>query len=363
MKFGLLLFTITVISIIILMPSHDAYSRPGLTASLGAGYSDNLYADSSGLGNSYLYNGIKLSSTHFTRIRIHFFYELTYYEYDTNNLINNFAHSPGVSIYRTIRGSRFKWSCTARGYIKKYTDDLSTFDNNRIRFDLEASYFLMRGLQVQGGYQGELSSYADYDVLENSRHRFEIDISRTFPSRTTLNISAAHTLRHFEDGNTSYNWTDIGFKIAQSLNIRTGISLSYLERFSSDGSRPLSTFYIISGVSAYWDSWEGRKALLSLKRILPSAVLSKTELSWWNRKFNYDDQLSQELPWLEGKSSRFDYGFAIYSHLRRQFNLRPGFGKHVAISLIGGFIKNLSDDDYYDFNNYYIECEFEYSIL
>ena len=295
MKFEHPLFAVTIIFFISLISAHDACSRPGLTASLGTGYSDNLYADSLGLGNSYLYNEVRLSSTHFSKIRFRLFYELTYYEYDTNNLINNFTHSPGVSVYRTIRGSRFKWSVTARGYLKKYTDDLSTFDNDRIRFDLDASYFLMRGLQARGGYQGELSSYADYDVLKNSRHQFEIDLSRTFPSRTTLNLIAAHTLRHFEDGNTTYDWTDMGFKIAQSINVRTGISLSYLERMSSGGSRPLSTYYIISGVSAYWDSWEGRQAILSLKRILPSAILTRTEILWWNRKFNYDDQLIQEL--------------------------------------------------------------------
>jgi hypothetical protein len=361
MKIGHLTLSIVVIFIIILTPGHDALSRPGLTASLGAGYSNNLYADSFGLGNSYLYNGIRLSSTHFNRIRVRLFYELTYYEYDTNNLINNLTHSPGISIYRTVRGSRFKWSFTTRGYIKKYTDDLSTFDNNRIRFDLDASYFIMRGLQVQGGYQGELSSYADYEVLENARHLFEIDIARTFPSKTTLNIGVAHTLRHFTDGNTTYNWTDIGIKAAQSLNIRTGLGISYLERFSSDGSRPLSTFYIISGVSAYWDSWEGRQVRLSLKRILPWTVLSRMEFLWWDRKFNYDQQITDELPWLQGKSSRNDNGFTVDANLRRQFNLRRGYGKNVAIIFSGGYSENSSDDDYYSFNNYYIELSIDYT--
>jgi hypothetical protein len=343
------------------MPGQTAFSRPGLIASLGAGYSDNLYADSFGLGNSYLYNAIKLSSAHFHKTRVRFFYELTYYEYDTNNLINNFMHSPGLAIYRNLSGSRLKWSFSTRGYIKKYTDELSTFDNNKIRFDLDASYYLRPGLRVKGGYQGELSSYNDYDVLENARHRFYIEPAKTFPSRTTLNLSLAHTFRSFEEGNTTYNWTDIGLKIAQSMDIRTGLSLSYLERLSSGGSRPLSTFYIISGVSAYWDSWEGRQVNLSLKRILPSGILSRTELLLWNRKFNYDQQISQELPWLEGKSSRNDNGFALYAYLRRQFNLTPGYGKYIAISLSGGYSKNSSDDDYYSFENYYIESGVEYS--
>lgn len=363
MKTGHLFLSTAIILIIILIPGRNAYSRPGLKASLGAGYSDNLYADSFGLGNSYLYNALELSSTHFQKTRVSFSYELTYHEYDTNNLINNFMHSPGFSIYRSLRGSRFNWSLTTRGYFKKYTDDLSTFDNNKIRIDLYASYYLRSGLQLKGNYQGELSSYAEYDVLENTSHLFEMEASKTFPSRTTLNLGLAHTLRGFEDGNTTYSWTDIGFKIAQSINSRTGLSAGYLERFSSDGSRPLSTFYIISGVSSYWDSWEGRQARLSLKRILPSAILSRTELLWWNRKFNYDEEISQELPWLQGKSSRFDYGFALYSNLRRQFNLRRGYGKYIAITLSGGYNKNISDDDYYSFENYYLECGLEYSVF
>jgi len=345
------------------MPGRSAFSRPGLKASLGAGYSDNLYADSFGLGNSYLYNTVGISSTHFQKIRIRLFYDLSYYEYDTNNLINNFMHSPGFSIYRTPRGSRLKWSFVTRGYIKKYTDELSTFDNNKIRFDLDASYFLKPGLQLKGGYQGELSSYTEYSVLENARHLFDIEISKTFASMTTLNLGFAHTLRNFEDGGNTYNWTDIGVKISQSINIRTGLSVAYLERFSSAGSRPLSTFYIISGVSAYWDSWEGRQAILSLKRILPFAALSNTEILWWNRKFNYDSQISEELPWLEGKSSRFDYGFAVYSSVRRQFNLKPGYGRYIAVLISAGFSDNRSDDDYYSFNNYYIECSLEYSVF
>jgi len=352
-----------IILIIIFIPGGSALSRPGLKVSLGAGYSDNLYADSFGLGNSYLYNNIGISSAHFQKIRIRLFYDLSYYEYDTNNLINNFIHSPGLSIYRNARGSRFKWSFTTRGYIKKYTDELSTFDNNKIRFDLDASFYLKSGLRLKGGYQGELSSYTEYSVLENARHLVDIEISKTFTSRTTLNLALAHTLRNFEEGDNTYKSTDIGLKLAQSINIRTGLSVAYLERFSSAGSRPLSTFYIISGVSAYWDSWEGRQAKLSLKRILPFAVLSKTEILWWNRKFNYDERISQELAWLEGKSSRFDYGFAIYSFVRRQFNLKPRYGRYFAALISAGYSDNRSDDDYYSFNNYYIECGLEYLVF
>jgi hypothetical protein len=218
-------------------------------------------------------------------------------------------------------------------------------------------------LRLKGGYQGELSSYTEYSVLENSRHLFDIEISKTFTSKTTLNLALAHTLRDFDEGDNTYNWTDIGLKIAQSINIRTGLSVAYLERFSSTGSRPLSTFYIISGVSAYWDSWEGRQAKLSLKRIFPFGILSRTELLWWNRKFNYDEQISEELPWLEGKSSRFDYGFALYSFFRRQFNLNSRYGRYIAASISAGYSDNRSDDDYYSFNNYYIECGLEYSVF
>lgn len=361
MKFGHQLFATSFVFIIISAWGQTAICRPGLTASLGAGYTDNLYADSFGLGNSYLINTIKLSSSHFRKIKLRLFYELTYYEYDTYNLINNLLHSPGVSIYSNDRSSRFRWSLTGRGYFKKYTDEISSFDNNRLRFDLDASYFIRPGLQLKAGYQGEMSSYSEYDVLENDRHGFELEAAKTFPSRTTLNLGLAFTLRDFKDGNSTYSWTDLGFQIAQSLNIRTGLSISYLERIPSDGSRPLSTFYIISGVSAYWDSWRGRQARLSLKRILPSAILSRLELLWWDRKFDYDPEISAELPWLAGKSSRKDDGFSVSMYLRRQFNLRPGFGKYLAVSFSGAYGNNSSDDEYYSFSEYYIESSIEYS--
>lgn len=363
MKFKASLLITAIIPIITFIYAETGSCDPGIKAIAGGGYSNNLYADSFNLGNSYLYNTIRLSSTHFNRTRVRLFYELSYYEYDTNNLINNFLHSPGVEIYNTVRGSRFKWSLSARGFIKQYTDELSTFDNNRYRFDFGASYYLKPGLQVKGGYQGEISSYADYDVLANKQHNLEIDLAKTFPSKTTLNLGLAHTFRNFDEGDATYGWTDFGAEVAQSLNIRTGVSLSYFERFSSGGSRPLSTFYIISGVSAYWDSWDGRQANLGVKRILPYGILSKMETFFWHRKFNYDQEISSQLPWLAGKSSRKDNGFAINAYIRRQFNLNSGYGKYIAASIFGGYSVNNSDDDYYSYNNYFIECGIEYSVF
>jgi hypothetical protein len=363
MKFRIHLFYIAAIAVITLSFPRTALSEPEIKATLGGGYSNNLYADSFGLGNSYLYNTVRLSSTHFKKTRIGFFYEIAYYEYDTNNLINNFLHSPGLTVYRAARDSRFRWNLTARGFIKQYTDELSTYDNNRFRFDLNTSFYLKPGLQVKGAYQGEISSYADYSVLQYSKHFFEIGTAKTFPSRTTLDFGVARTFRDFEEGDAVYGWTDIGVTVAQSIDIRTGLSLSYLERLSSDGSRPLSTFYIISGVSAYWDSWEGRQAKLGLKRILPLAVLSNLEFFWWDRKFSYDQEISDQLPWLAGKSSRNDNGYAFDASLRRQFNLKPGYGKYIAVSLSGGYSENRSDDDYYSYNNYFIDCGLEYSVF
>ena len=72
-----------------------------------------------------------------------------------------------------------------------------------------------------------MSSYSDYDVLENDRHGFELEAAKTFPSRTTLNLGLAFTLRNFDEGNSTYSWTDLGIQIAQSLNLK----LKYMKNF------------------------------------------------------------------------------------------------------------------------------------
>ena len=354
--------TIIVIALITLS-GPAAQGQPELTAGSGFGYANNLYADSFAIGNGYLYNGVSLSSTHFNKVRARIFYELTYFEYDTDNLINNFVHSPGIAVFQTRRGARFKWSLSARGAIKDYADRLSTFDNNRWLVEADGSYYMAPGLLAKAAYGGSLSSYADYDVLNNAQHSLELELIKSFASKTSLHLDIDYTLRSFSEGGSDYNWFDLGLKIAQSLDIRTGVSLSYASRFSSPGSRPLSTFFIISGVSAYWDSWDGHQAQLTVKRILPAAVVSNAVLTGAYRKFTYDREISEQLPWLQGKSSRIDKVYAAEMNLRRQFNLRFGYGKYVAILLAAGYSSSYSTDSYYSFNSYYVDLRLSYSVL
>lgn len=348
---------------LITLTGPAAHGQPELTAGSGFGYANNLYADSFAVGNGYLYNGLSLSSTHFSQVKARIFYELIYFEYDTDNLINNFVHTPGIAVFQTRRGSRFKWSVSARGAIKDYADKLSTFDNNRWLLEADGSYYVARGLLARAAYGASLSSYADYDVLNNSQHALELELIKSFITKTSLHLNIDYTLRSFSEGGSNYNWLDLGLKIAQSLDIRTGVSLSYANRFSSPGSRPLSTFFIISGVSAYWDSWDGHQAQLAIKRILPAAIVSNVNLTGAYRKFTYDREISEQLPWLQGKTSRIDKVYAAEINLRRQFNLHCGYGKYVAILLAAGYSTSHSTDSYYSFDSYYADLRLSYSVL
>ena len=340
-----------------------AHSQPELTAGSGFGYANNLYADSFTIGNSYLYNGLSIASTHFNKIKARIFYELTYFEYDTDNLINNFVHSPGIALFQTRRGSRLKWNLSAKGSIKDYADRLSTLDNARWSFEANGSYYVASGLLARVAYGGSLSTYTNYDVLDNAQHELKLEMTGTIISKTSLHLNIDYTRRSFSEGGSTYYWLDAGLKIAQSLNLKTGLSLSYINRFASNGSRPLSTFFIISGISPYWDSWTGRQAQLTVKRILPAAVVSTMNLAAANRKFTYDRQISEQLPWLEGKTSRTDKVYSAEIYLRRQFNLHFAYGNYIAISMAAGYTSSHSSDSYYTFDSYYTDLRLSYSVF
>jgi len=334
-----------------------------LEIGIGAGYSDNLYADSLTIGNSYLLNNISFSSAHFTRVRVKMFYRFSYYEYDTNNNISNFVHSPGIAVYNKKRNARFKWGVIAYGNLKDYLSDSSVLNNNRIAINADCSYYFKSGLRLKSKYNSKNSTYANFDILNNIEHDFELVTVKTFFSKTTAFLKLRYSIRYFDEGDTDYNWIDTELKLAQSLNIRTGLSISFLNRVSSEGTRPLSSFFIISGVTSYWDPWDGQQVKLSMKRILPSAVISVIDVTFWDREFSYDQQMQEELPWIEGETGRNDTGWSAEIKLRRQFNLSSRYGKFVSLFLSGGFYSNDSDDSFYSYDNYYFNSNLKFTVF
>ena len=352
---------LTLLFSLIGLASGHAYQN--LSVNIGGGYAANLYADSFGVGNSYLVNNFALSSTNFEPTRLKLYYSVSYMEHNTNNIINNFFQVLGANLYRRDRAQRFKWGIDIFGAVKNYSDGNSDFNNYRLFLVADAAYYVGPAIQVKGIYRDTRSQFLHFESLDYLEHRLESEVSFTLPSRTTIRGSGGYTTRMFDEDSQRFDWVEIELGASQSIDIRTGVSLSVQRRFSGGGARPISTYFILSGITPYWDPWDGYQAELAIKRILPLAVVSKTGFGYWIREFSYAQLLRERLRWLFNRGGRTDKGLAVKLGLSRQFNLAWGVGRAVAISLNGGFLSNKSDDPFYEYDNYFIDSNLEFKLF
>ncbi len=341
----------------------SAQSYQTVSVGMGGGYAGNLFADSFAIGNSYLLSNLSVSSVNFSKVKLKLYYDISYYNYDTGDLINNVFHVPGFVVYRRDPGSRLKWGIEAAAAIKDYVNPQSTFDNNRIFLVADASYYVTSGLQAKAMYRLVKSKYHHYSDLDFYEHLAGGDIVSTFPTKTTARASVKYSVRRFDRDQVTYHWIDTEFGLSQSIDIRTGASLTVLRRWTGGGERPLSSYYIISGITSYWDPWKGNQFNAAIKRILPYAVLSRLEGGYWKRNFSYDDIMRSQLWWLRNKAGRHDEGWLVRGELSRQFNLRIPALQSFMLSVRGGYTRNGSDDPFYKYQYYFGDVSLNIHVL
>jgi hypothetical protein len=335
----------------------------GISVQTGGGYSGNLYADSFGIGDSYILGAVSISDIEMKTTRFKIYYDLVYYEYDTRNSINQFDHLAGLSLFRSEIGEQFKWGVDIADAYRDYTDENSDYDNNRFFLRGNAAYYLIPGLQLKFLYQLESSSYSGFDNLNNLENRLEGEVIKTFRTRTTARTKLQYFHRAFSVDNSNADWFDIELKLSQSIDLRTGVSGSGTMRFAGNGTRPLSSYYYISGVSPYWDPWDGYQLNLSVKRIFPWGIIGIADFDYWDRTFNYSLAQQNELPWLAGTGNRHDKGWQIRGDITRQFNLYGNFGRAIRLHVMPGYVSNDSDDPYYDYDYFYLNATLEMVIF
>ena len=327
------------------------------------GYSGNLFADSFSIGSSYLLSNVSISSTHFKTIRLKFYYDIYYTNYDTDNIINNVFHVPGLSLYGKSRDNRLKAGISGFLTSKDYINGESGFDYNRFFGIADASYYLGPGFQIKSLYKFTRSQYINFGSLDNIEHAVEAELVATLPTRSTFRGLARYAVRQFDEDNITFHWFDTELGLSQSLNQKTGVSLAFRRRWSVGGTRPLSTYNIISGITSFWDPWKGNQADLSLKRILPFAILGKTDISYWNRYFFYDPVIRNQFWWLRNSPDRRDEGWMVKAETSKQFNSVFIINRALKVNFIGGYSSNGSTDTYYDFDGFFAQSRIDLQIF
>lgn len=324
-----------------------------LTAGLGGGYSSNLFSDSFAVGNSYALYNITYSGANFDKIRLKYYYDLSYYQYDVGDVLNNVIHTPGISVYNRDRNKNLNWGIDMFAVMRDYVDPDFLLDNSRYHLSSDISYYFLPGFQGRLKYRLSKSDYEYHGNLNYYEHLAETELVTTLPTRTTFRGMARYSSRSFDLGG-SYYWLDEEIGISQSINMKTGIGIRLKNRWSGNGYRPISSYYIISGINSYWDPWRGIQVESSIKRILPLAIVSNLEFSYWNRIFAYDPKLQQRLSWLNGISGRTDRGWIARIDFNKQMALSLPTPRAFNVSFTLGYSDNKSDDDYYKYRYFYV---------
>lgn len=324
-----------------------------LSAGLGGGYSSNLFADSFAIGNSYTQLSATYSGYNFNKIQLKYYCDYNYYTYDVGDVLNNFILTSGFGLADRRRSQQFNWGIDIYGTMKDYVDPNLDYDNNRYYLSADMSYYFLPGFQSRLMYTLTKSDYQFYGSLNYFDHQVESEIVTTLPTRTTFRGKARYAFRTFDIG-SSYYWIDQELAVSQSIDIKTGFNIKLKNRWSGEGKRPLASYYVISGITSYWDPWRGAQAETSIKRIMPYAVVSTLELCYWSRIFTYDPLLQEKLSWLDGATGRKDIGWTARIVLDKQLGISLPIPQTLNFSVTAGYSDNRSNDDYYNYRYYYV---------
>jgi hypothetical protein len=331
-----------------------ATAQQHISIGVGGGYSGNLFSDSFSVGNSYLLNNISISSTHFNKVKLRLQYDLYYYLYDTGDFINNLFHVPGFSLYQENKNRHLKWDIEVFAAWKDYTDPRATLDNGRLYFSGDISYYFLPGLQSRLLYQGIQSGYNHFSSLNYLEQQISDELVATLPTKTTLRAKLRYSTRVFNKGSRDLDWLDLETGLSQSLNMKTGLSFRISNRWTSGGIRPLESYNIISGITSYWDPWNGIAVTPAIRRILPWMIVSNLEASYWKRKFDYNQELRTKISWLKNKYGRTDKGWIARLELNRQFSTHFRIAQTLNFMISTGYTENNSNESFYEYHYFFI---------
>jgi len=349
--------------ILLLLSSQSVYSYQSLSVETGIGYSGNLFADSFAVGDTYLMTAVSLSTTEFKTTKLYLFYGLSYYNYIDRNSINRMDHLAGLSIFRKNIGDRLKWSLNAYGNYRDYTDENTVYDNYRMTINSNLAYYPVSLLQLKLFLQARISSYLDISDLDHKEYYGQAEIIKTFPTKTTLRARAQYAYRQFDVDQKSVDWVNLNIKLSQSIGIWTGLSLSGNVRLAGNGTRPLSSYTYISGITPYWDPWDGFNLKFALKRIFPWGIIATANVDYWKREYDYSQTQQDEFYWLSGQDGRQEDGWDLILTSKRQFNIFGKIGPTLILHFNTGYISNKSDDPYYNYDYLFTQLSLKYNIF
>ena len=209
----------------------------------------------------------------------------------------------------------------------------------------EGKWYWRPDLLVRMGYHGIWRSYWNLDVSRYADHNAYAQINLFLPSRTALRADAGYG--HKQWGGAE-GQVVMGIQVSQSLMEHTGLQLRYQARFNTSAVRDDLSGALI-GVWGDDDvlrdryDYGGREYTARLTQWFPHQVRAVIEAGFETRHFK--DHLA-----LDWDGLPLDSGVLRKDRLTFvEASLKFPLTKQVALDAMYGFMRNRSNDGFYDY--------------
>ena len=332
---------------------YNSYQLPDLNNNLGLSLQHLIINDAR---QSHLYYNLNVNTFREYSNRFNHNHEFGY-DGIISSKDENYAVYFGLSVSRNLDKEEYK-----------------IYDHATSDLYLNMKYYLIENLISRIGYILTKRTYDELPGFSYLEHLFYIRLNTYVQSGTSLSMYINYGLKDYKSAD-SYSVTTppidqlvIYTKIAQSLSSKSSISLSYLTRYKpglADGQTNVINTSLIFTEDELFDDrygYSGDEISSQFIYYLPYKVKSEVGIGAIRKRYHHRlvyDQYGESAYFDD--VNRSDVRYYSWLNLSRAFNL-DNFIHTATAYLSSGYLRNKSNNVYYDFDNLYFGIGIELAI-
>ncbi len=379
--------TIQVIGAIIMIFSSNfltAYAQTSISLSQNVSYYSNSFYNYRQLPDVNDYIGLRISHI-FESEKIQ---SQVYYNGDVNiykNYAERLYHNQAIGYngyYESEDQKRINYF-GANWFLHDGRENYDIYDLQEFELYGNMRFYLRTNVIGRVGYILSNRSYSELKEFSYWQHYLFARFNTYFQSGTSLTANFNYGIKDYiplqsysgRGRQMMVDYTEMpsvdqlvsSFKIAQSMGAKTSVSFEYFNRMNP-GLVPgavsvLNSDELFTEDELFDDryGYEGHEIDFTINHFLPKYV--KLELGARQLWKNY---LNRQVYNIDGNydytnDNRNDVRTIFWGEFSRSFAVNRGI-KTVRLSLSGGYLKNESNDRYYQFDNYFGSLGFQFNI-
>ena len=335
----------------------DIFSQTSISISQYLGYNSNSFYNYKQLADVNDYIGLKTSHVfkgETVQSRIYYQGDLNYFKTYSDRLYHNQAI--GYDGYTVSSDNKRTLYFGANWSLHDGRDIYDYYDFSKLQFYVNSKIYLRPNLIGKFGYILNNRNYSELPEFNYWEHYLYTQLNTFFQTGTSITMVFNYGLKNYIPLQISSNWRNPEFfempsvdqlvsslKVAQSLGDKTSLSLKYLNRLNpglvTGSAAVMNTDDLFTEDELFDDryGYSGHEFSVNFTHFLPAYIKMELGSTYYlkdyhNRQiYDFDGTLD-----ISGNSFAVNWGI-----------------KNIKLSLQGGYLKNDSNDNYYQFDNYF----------